>query len=182
MPVIKTIPKMRVAFVTNVGEFSQAVPSGFGKLFRWLESKHFQPMGPSLAIYPDDPARVPPDQIKSQSCVIVSSEVSGDGEVAVREIGGFQAATMEYRGAANIMRAYDELYNWLHAQGYRDNGDPMETYISQPGQELHAEIAVPIVKAEMRKLVSKKKPAKTKKTAARKTAVKRAAKVKRKLK
>lgn len=170
MPVIKTIPKMHVAFVTNIGPFGQAVPNGFGTLFSWLAANHFQPMGVSLAIYPEDPEKVPPEKIRSESCVVISKEVVGSGPVAVKEIGGFQAATMEYRGAENIMPAYSELYSWLHAQGYRDNGDPIETYISQPGQELHAEIAVPIVKAEMPKVVSRKKPTKAAKGTAKKSA------------
>jgi len=179
MPEIKTIPKMRVAFVTNTGPFEQAMASGFDKLFHWLEANHWHPSGPSLAIFPDDPDKVPPEKIKSESCVVVGDEVMSMDDVHVKEIGGFQAATMEYHSAENIMRAYGELYGWLHAQGYRDNGAPLETYLSRPGQPLHAEIAVPIVKATAPKSPKKKSPSKKatpkKKTRAR-AKIKRAAK------
>ena len=35
---------------------------------------------------------------------------------------------------------------WIREQGYHDAGAPIETYLSRLGEELHAEIAVPVVK------------------------------------
>lgn len=182
MPEIKRIPKMHVAFVTNTGPYGQAVQQGFGKLFAWLGSQNLHPAGASIGIFYDDPGKVAAEKLKSETCVVVAPGVMGSGEVAVKEIGGFEAAIIEYRGEANMMKAYDDVYAWLTARGYHDAGAPMETYLSQPGQELHAEIAVPIMKAMPAPAVEKKptraakrKPAK-KKPAKRKVKSNRSAK------
>jgi DNA gyrase inhibitor GyrI len=175
MSEIKQFPKMRVAYVTEVGPYGEAVQRGFGRLFAWVGANNVQPLGPSLGIYYDDPAQVAPEQLRCDLAVPVAPEVTGSGEVAVKEIGGFEVAALVYQGEQNIMPAYDEVYNWLRAQGYREAGVPMETYLSYPGEELCAEVAVPVkkvVKRAAKKPVKKvaKKPAKK---PAKKTAKKR---------
>jgi effector-binding domain-containing protein len=75
----------------------------------------------------------------------------------VKDIPRFKAATIVYQGDANIAPAYDQVYAWLHAKGYRDVGPAYEIYLSMPGEELRAEVFVPI-----RKIVKRaaKKPVK----------------------
>lgn len=176
MPEIKRIPKMRVASISNIGPYGQAVQQGFGKIFAWLESNNLKPAGASIGIFYDDPGQVELEKLRSETCVVVSADVMGSGDVTIKEIGGFEAATTEYRGEANMMKAYDDVYAWLVAQGYHDAGAPIETYLSRPGEELRAEIAVPIVKAKPAP-VAKKKPARAaKRKAAKKKPAKRATK------
>jgi DNA gyrase inhibitor GyrI len=126
MPEIKQFPKMRVAYVAEVGPTSEAVKRGFDKLFAWIGAQNVQLL-----------------------CVPVADGVQGSGDVQIKNIGDLQVATIVYQGDANIMSAYNEIYDWLRAQGYRDAGAPMETYLSKLGEELRAEIAVPIVKMEL---------------------------------
>jgi DNA gyrase inhibitor GyrI len=175
MPEIKRFPKMRVASVAEVGLFNEAIPRGFAKLFAWLGANNLKPLGASLGIYHDDPAKVAPDQLRSELCVPVAPEVQGSGDVQVKEIAGFEAATIVYQGDANITRAYNEVYDWLRAQGYRDAGAPLEVYLSMPGEELRAEVYVPIVKVEPKpawKRIAAKKPAKKAVKKAKRTAKK----------
>ncbi len=152
---------------------------GFDKLFAWLGSNNLKPAGASIGIFYDDPGHVSSEKLQSESCVVVSADVMGSGDVTVKEIGGFEAATVEYRGEANVSKAYDEIYAWLSALGYRDSGAPIETYLSRPGEELHAEIAVPVTKMIKPTRAAKKKPARAKKTTAKKTTRKRTTKSKR---
>lgn len=173
MPTVKHFPKMRVAYVANVGPFGEATRRGFEKLFAWLEANHLQPLGASLGIFYDDPAKVAAEKLRSESCVPVAMDVLGSGEVQTKDIGDVEVATIVYQGEQNIARAYNEVYDWLRAQGYRDAGAPMETYLSSLGEELRAEIAVPIVKA--RRQVAAKKPAKKAAKKPAKKKVKRAA-------
>lgn len=179
MPEIKQIPKIRVVFVTNKGPYHEATPRGFQRIFTWLGANNLHPVGRSLAIYHDEPGRVAEAEMRSESCVPVAESVNGSGDVGVKQVGGFHAATIEYRGAENIQRAYDELYGWLHIQGYRDDGSPMETFLSQPGEQLHAEIAIPIVRMEKTPVVPEKKPARARKASSKKSARKRSTKTKR---
>ncbi len=175
MPEIKHFPKMYVASVTETGPFTEAIPRGFAKLFSWLGANHLQPLGASLGIFHDDPAKVAAEKLRSELCVPVAAETQGSDPVQVKEIGDFEAAMITYQGDANIMPAYNEVYDWLRAQGYRDAGAPIEIYLSQPGEEIRAEVYVPIVKAVKR---SAKKPAakKVAKKAVKKPAKKRTAK------
>ncbi|MEW5720876.1 MAG: GyrI-like domain-containing protein, partial [Chloroflexota bacterium] len=182
MPELKRFPKTRVAYVTEVGAFQEAIPRGFQKLFAWLGAQNLQPLGASLGIFHDDPAKVPVEKLRSELCVPVAPEVQGSGEVQVKEIAAFDAAAIVYQGDANITRAYNEVYDWLHAQGYRDAGPLYEIYLSMPGEELRAEVYVPIVKVKpavkkvAAKKSAKKKPARVAKKTATKSAKKRAKK------
>lgn len=180
VPEIKRFPTTRVAFVSEVGPFHEAIPRGFQRLFAWLNANNISPIGSSLGIFHDDPAKVPADQLRSEMCVPVAPEVQGSGEVQVKEIAEFEAAAIVYQGQGNTTRAYNEVYDWLRAQGYRDVGSPIEVYLSQPGEELRAEIYVPIVKAAQKDAKGSRKGTKgTRKTAkkpAKKAAKKRAQK------
>lgn len=178
MPEFKKFPAVRVASVTEMGPFSQAIPRGFEKLFAWLGAQNLQPLGNSFGIFYDDPAKVPAEKLRSELCVPVSADAQSSGEVTVKEIPGFDAAAIVYQGEANITKAYNEVYDWLRAQGYRDNGPAYEVYLSKPGEELRAEIFVPIVKATKpaAKSLVAKKPAKKVAKKATKKPVKRAAK------
>lgn len=148
MPEIKHFPKRRVAYVSVTGPWPDSIQQGFGRLFAWLGTNQIQPMGPSLGIFYDDPAKVASDKLRSDLCVPVADNVQSSGDVRIKNVGGFEAATIFYQGDANIMRAYNQVYDWLHAQGYRDSGAPIEVYLNQPGEEIRAEIVVPVVKFE----------------------------------
>ncbi|MBI5303096.1 MAG: GyrI-like domain-containing protein [Chloroflexi bacterium] len=164
MPEIKEFPKTRVAYVTEVGPFNEAIPRGFARLFAWLGEHQLLPAGASFGIYYDDPAKVPVEKLRSELCVPVSADAQASGDVQVKDIIKFSAATIVYQGEANITAAYNEVYDWLRAQGYRDDGAPLEVYLSMPGEVLRAEVFVPI-KAIATKLAKKpvkkavKKPA-----------------------
>ena len=172
MPEIKHFPKMRVAYVENAGPYGEASQRGFAKLFEWLNANNVQPVGASIGVFYDDPAKVAPENLRSESCAPVAAGVVGSGEVKTKDIGDVEVATIIYQGEQNIGRAYNEVYDWMRVQGYRESGAPMETYLSKPGEELRAEIAVPIEKV----------PPAPKKRAAKKPAKKPAKKVAKKAK
>ncbi|MBI5033146.1 MAG: GyrI-like domain-containing protein [Chloroflexi bacterium] len=189
MPEIKHFPKRRVAFVSEMGPWPASIQRGFGRLFAWMDQNHVQPLGPSLGIFYDDPAKVAPEKLRSDLCVPVADQVQGSNEVHVKDVGGFEAATIHYQGNANIVPAYNQVYDWLHAQGYHDSGAPIEVYLSKPGEEIRAEIVVPIMKFEKApsipepvvikkpvKRATKKPVKKTVKKAAKKTGTKSAKK------
>ena len=174
MPEIKLFPKMRVAYVTMIGPYGESTERGFGALFAWLGANRVEPLGAPIGIFYDDPSKVAPENMRSDLCAPVASDVEGSGEVSVKEIGAVKVATIMYQGDENIGPAYNEVYDWLRAQGYRDSGAPMETYFTQPPEEIRAEIAVPIEKLELlpapKKLAAKKPARKLAKRAAKKPA------------
>ncbi len=147
MPEIKNFPATRVTFVTERGPFDEAMPRGFARLFAWLRDKGIQPAGRSIAIFHDDPAKVPPADQRCDLCVPVDQGVQGSGPVGVKSIGGCEVAALIYKGRGDRDQAYHDLYDWLHSEGYHESDAPIETYLSQLGEEMRAEIAVPIKRA-----------------------------------
>ncbi|MBI4787505.1 MAG: GyrI-like domain-containing protein [Chloroflexi bacterium] len=129
--------------------------------------------GPSLAKFYDDPAKVAKKNLRCDLCAPVGPHVTGSGDIQTKEIGGWQVATVVYQGEENVRRAYDEVYDWLHAQGYHEADAPVEKYLSALGEELRAEIAVPVIKKELMPGRQKIKRAPAKKTT-RKTRAKTA--------
>ncbi len=148
MPEIKNFPATRVACVTEKGPFDEAMPRGFARLFAWLRENGIQPAGKSMAVYYDDPAKVAPADRRCDTCVPVAEHVQGSGAVSIKSIGGSEVASLIYKGAGDRDQAYHDLYDWLHAGGYHESGAPIETYLSQLGEEMRAEIAVPISKVQ----------------------------------
>lgn len=149
MPELKFFPETHVAFVSEVGSFSESIPRGFKRLFDWMLAHKVQPVGPSLAIFYDDPAEVESKNLRCDLCAPVGPHVNGSGQVRTKEIGGWTVATIEYQGEANARRAYNEVYDWLHEQGYHEADAPVEKYLSALGEELRAQVAVPVVKKEL---------------------------------
>lgn len=170
MPEVKHLAKMHVAYVTAVGPYGQTMPGHFARLFAWLEANHVQPLGPSLGIFYDDPQKVAPEKMHCDLCVPVAHDVVGPGEVQTKEIGDIDVATIVYQGDQDIQRAYTEVYDWLHAEGYHESGAPIETYLSKLGEELRAEVAIPIVRAAFKPAPQKPAPAKPAKKTTAKTA------------
>ncbi len=160
MPEIKFFPETHVAFVSEIGPYQESIRRGFKKLFDWFGSQRIHPVGQSLAIFYDDPAKIAAENLRCDLCAPVGSHVLGSGEVRTKEIGGWQVATIIYQGEQNAARAYDEVYRWLRDQGYREADAPIEKYLSQLGEELRAEVAVPILPQDQI-------PAPTRKRAAR---------------
>ncbi len=149
MPEIKRFPETLVAYVSEVGSYGQAIPRGFKRLFDWLNARGIQPTGPSIGIFYDDPAKVAAENLRCDLCAPVGPEVTGSGDVLTKRIGGWEVASIVYEGEQNISRAYEEVYDWLHNQGYHESEAPFEIYLSRLGEELRAEIDVPIKKTEL---------------------------------
>ncbi|MGE5262920.1 MAG: AraC family transcriptional regulator [Acidobacteriota bacterium] len=149
MPELKFFPETHVAFVSEIGSYNESIPRGFKRLFDWMLAHKVQPVGPSLAIFYDDPTKVASKNRRCDLCAPVGPRVNGSGEVRTKEIGGWTVATIEYQGESDVRRAYNEVYDWLHEQGYHEADAPVEKYLSALGEELRAEVAVPVIKKEL---------------------------------
>lgn len=149
MPEIKIFPETHIAYVSEVGPYESSIPRGFKRLFDWLQANNVRPVGASMGIFYDDPAKVAPDNRRCDLCVPIAPDVTGSGEVRTKEIGGWQVAALIYQGEQNARAAYSDVYDWLHQQGYHELDAPIEIYLSRLGEELRAEIAVPVVEQQL---------------------------------
>ncbi len=175
MPERKNFTAIRVACVTERGPFDEAMPRGFGRLFTWLKERGIPPAGRSMAIIYDDPAKVPPEAQRLDTCVPVDASIEDSGDVSTKTIGGSEVAALVYKGRGDRDQAYHDLYDWLHSEGYHESGPPIETYLSQLGEEMRAEIAVPIesVSPGGRKTSKRTSGTTTKRTTNKRTRAKR---------
>jgi effector-binding domain-containing protein len=146
MPEFKHFPKTHVACITEKGDYNQAIPRGFARLFAWLGAKNIQPIGPSFVIHSDHPERAALTELQSKLCVPIADQPQSSEDIEVKDIDAFEAATAIYQGAQNAESVYQALYGWIDVQGYRDCGDPLEQYKSVPGEELCVEVYIPIQK------------------------------------
>ncbi len=167
MPELKFFPETHVAFVSEIGPYKKGIPRGFKQLFDWLETNGIQPSGPLLAILYDDPAKVAPENQRSDVCAPIGPHVEGSGDTRTKEIGGWKVASLSYDGEKNASRAFEQVYDWLREQGFRPADVPVVKYLSPLGDKVRAEIGVPVIKRE---LMPGKKKIKTtaKRTRARK--------------
>ncbi len=144
MPELKFFPETHVAFVSEIGLYKKSIPRGFKRLLDWLETNGIQPMGPLLAILYDDPAKVAPENQRSDLCAPVGPSVDGSGDVRTKEIGGWKVATVSYDGEKQAPQAFGQVYDWLREQGYRPADVPVVKYQSQLGDKVRAEVGVPV--------------------------------------
>lgn len=161
MPELKFFPETHVAYVSEIGPYRDSVQRGFKRLFEWFAQNNVRPAGASLGIFYDDPEKVAAKNLRCDLCSPVGPEVTGSGDVRTKEIGGWQVATIVYQGEENMGRAYNEVYDWLHAEGYHEADAPLEKYLSQLGEELRAEVAVPVIRQELVPATTKKGTRKT---------------------
>ncbi len=181
MPEIKVFPETHVAYVSEVGPYGESIRRGFKRLFDWLEARRIEPIGPSFALFYDDPRKVAPENRRCDLCAPIGPDVTGDGEVRTKEVGGWRVATTIYQGQENAAQAYDQVYQWLRDQGYHEADAPIEKFHSRLGEELRAEIGVPIVEKrflpgsqKIKSTEGKATRKATRKTATIKTATKKA--------
>lgn len=146
MPEIIGFPTTRVAYVTEIGPYDTAMPRGFDRLFAWLRQNNIQPTASSIAIFYDAFENVPGEQQRCDTCAPVDSLVPASGNVRTKDLGAKEAASTVYQGRDSREQAYTDVYRWIAAQGYRATDAPFEVYLSQLGQELRAQVVVPVEK------------------------------------
>ncbi|MCX5867025.1 MAG: GyrI-like domain-containing protein [Proteobacteria bacterium] len=148
---LKDIPRMRVAFVSRTGPYSQ-IPEAMKTLMGWVTNRGIKPLGPPMVIYHNSPASVRPDELRWDIAIPVPDGVDGEDEIAVRELQGGKFVYALHQGLYEQVGAvYDELFTFIGQNSLRPTGPPMEIYLSDPGkvkpQDLTTEIRVPVAAA-----------------------------------
>jgi len=148
---LKDIPRMRVAFVSRTGPYSEFLEA-MKTLMSWVTNRGIKPLGPPMGIYYNSPASVRPDELRWDIAIPVPDGVDGEDEIAVRELPGGKFVYAFHQGPYDQVRAvYDELFAFIGQNSLRPTGPPMEIYLSDPAkvkpQEMTTEIRVPVATA-----------------------------------
>ena len=149
---IKDTKPIRLAALPHRGHYLEIGPV-FGRLYAWAGPRGL--MGPTtrgIGIYYSDTHAVPAPEWRSDACISVGPEVTGDGEVRVIDLAGGRHVVLTHRGPyAELHKAYNWLFGtWLPQSGEEPADRPcFEEYLNNPQEvppeEWLTEISLPLV-------------------------------------
>jgi effector-binding domain-containing protein len=159
------LPVARAPFDGLAANWKQRMPQPYAyreargsytQIGRLLESLHrdllqigWQPSGPPFALYYDDPAVTPVDELRMRACFPVDRIRATSEGLAVDEL---DSATVVYAFVAGpypeVPRAYPKLFAYLDELGWVENGPVREVYLVNPADvqswdELVTEVQIP---------------------------------------
>lgn len=148
---IKEFAPIRVAAMAHRGPYTEIGPV-FGRLCAWAGPRGL--LGPDTVSYGipyDDPTIVPAPELRSDACLSVGPDVTGDGDVTIKEIPGGRHAVMIHKGPyAELERSFRWIYGeWLPSSGFTPADRPaVEAYLNDcralPPEEWLTEIRIPL--------------------------------------
>jgi effector-binding domain-containing protein len=150
--VIKKAEAMKVAAVRGIVENYQSVGPLFDELFAEIGKNQIAPIGPVLALYYDDEYKE--KDVDVEAAVPIADEGSDlSGRVKARELEGYEeiASLTRVGPYDDFTPAYQELMDWVQANGYRMIGPNREIYLVGPEanvapEEYVTEIQFPVTK------------------------------------
>ena len=148
---IKTIDKMRVAFVRRVGPYDQC-GKAWDRLCMHLGKAGYLGSGSQfVGICYDDPDVTAPEKIRYDACITVDESFEPEGDIAVQTIGGGEYAVTTHFGPYNKLgQTYTKLFSqWLLQSDRELRSEPcMEFYLNDPEsmepEELLTDICLPL--------------------------------------
>jgi AraC family transcriptional regulator len=132
---VKDLPAMSLVFLRHVGPYNQ-VGATWGRLMTWAGMRGL--LGPNmklLGIVYDDPDVTPPDKVRYEAAVTVSSVVEPEGEFGVMEFAAGNYGVITHRGPyEELGKTYQKIYGgWLPKSGYDLRDVPaFEQYLNSP--------------------------------------------------
>ena len=146
---VEELPEQRLAAVRHVGPFSE-IGAAFDRLGAWVQANPDAVVGAPLAIYLDDPGRVPPDRLRSDAAVPITADVTvggapGFGVPGVSELalaGGRYAAQTHVGPYAGLAQAWPRFMASVAASALvPDWSRPcFEVYRSDPQEVAEADL------------------------------------------
>jgi len=150
---IKKADPIQVAAVRDVIANYQSVGSLIDELFAEISKNQIAPAGPVTTIY-YDPEYKEKDVDVEAVVPISNGDRELSGRVSIKELEGYEemASLMRVGPYDDFRPAYQELMDWVQANGYRMIGPNREIYLrgpeaNIPPEEYVTEIQFPVTKA-----------------------------------
>lgn len=129
------------------------IGAGLGELVREMQAQGVEPNGPPFALYYDDPAKVPAEELRARACFPVAAALAPEEplhyEVLPQEtvVYGFVAGPYP-----EVPRAYPGLFAFLAKMRWRESGPIREIYLVNPADvtsfdQLVTEVQIPATSA-----------------------------------
>lgn len=143
-------PATTAAAILHRGAYP-TIGESFARLYPLLGQHGIAPAGPAVALYHDDPASVPVDELRAHAGTAVDPEAVLPEGCERIEIPGGRAAVLTFRGPySGLPEAWAYLYGiWLPGSGETvADRPPYERYLNMPGEvpdsALLTEIILPL--------------------------------------
>ncbi|MEM7721039.1 MAG: AraC family transcriptional regulator [Pseudomonadota bacterium] len=144
-------PARRIAAIPHHGKFTE-IGKAFETIGAVVTSRNLWPhVRGMVGVYPDDPANVPEDELRSFAGAVVSDEAPIDDPLEEMHLPAGRYAVMHFKGPySGLEAAYKHLYGvWLPQSG-EETGDhpPIEVYLNGPQDtapdDLLTDVCVPL--------------------------------------
>jgi AraC family transcriptional regulator len=125
-------PELRVAGIRHIGPYDQ-IGREFGRLGGMFKGP--PPAGSQMiAVYHDDPAVTPPDQLRSEAALTLPGQTrAADGLIEQRVPAGRYAKTVHKGGYEGLPGAWNALKTeWLPRSGHTMGHPSYEIYVNNP--------------------------------------------------
>ena len=133
---VSELDEREVAFVSYVGNYmgnTKVFKDLFGKLCGWAGSKGLMSKGSVLlSSYQDDPQVTPPDDLRLEVCMGISSDTQVEGDIKKKTLPGGKYAVMrsELTGPEEYGPAWLSIVDWIKDNGY-------EIDMNRPSYEIY---------------------------------------------
>jgi AraC family transcriptional regulator len=143
---IKEMPEFFVAYIRHVGPYNLIGPV-FERIGKWVGMRGlWNADTKALAAYFDDPGETPPEELRSDACIVVPEGTEGEGEVKTQVIpGGLFAVAHVEIDHTQFADAWGALMGWIQNSGYiPNNGICYEIYLNDPDSHPEGKFIVDI--------------------------------------
>ncbi|HTY91443.1 MAG TPA: GyrI-like domain-containing protein [Methanocella sp.] len=148
---IKEIRPIKAACLDGKGPFNEMGPL-FREINGWIKDNNVQMTGiPGIALEPDDPSEVGPDNCRYRVCVPIRGDAKGSCGVMIETLPGIHAACTLHKGPyLGLPAKWQEMMRWVRENGYTIADVPREVYLNDcwgsSEYELLTEIQIPVKK------------------------------------
>jgi effector-binding domain-containing protein len=143
-----------LAYIVHKGPYDKIPWQEFiEKLYGWAKEQKVMPGFYPMAIYPDDPKTVPPEECRTEIAITFKGKAKEGSGVKIRQMPAMKVATVSHKGpGGEFQKTYGMLMEWMEKKCLELSGPPMEIYSKKPevvGGEtiIYAKIMMPVKKS-----------------------------------
>lgn len=148
---VKEVPEMTVMSLPFTGSYDQT-QTKLDRLMSWLLRVGHPYSQPPMALYYDDPAQVPEEELRAEVCLPIEEECEGEEDIERKELPAVTVAYTVHKGPYHqIPPLYEEIFEWMEENGYEyvEDMPTREVFLKLYGQveepeEYVTEVQVPV--------------------------------------
>jgi AraC family transcriptional regulator len=142
-----------LAYVEHHGPYDKVPWEDYMKrLYGWAKDQKVMPGFYPMAIYFDDPTKIPPEQCRTEIAITFKGRAKEDADVKTRKMPAMKVATISHKGPGTAFKnTYSKLSEWIAKKGYEISGPPIEVYSKKPKVVdgvtiIYAKVMMPVTK------------------------------------